>query len=291
MKYRFATSFFLLAASTTTFAEESEFEGFYVQGAIGYDAFLAEDNANSEANYFTPLISNARSLSTSNNHHEYADGVAGDLSIGYLYPVGEWFTIGAELGLGILKEDITVSSNDSNSNGLFPNNFHDSSALHTQDTISREALEPTFDLIFGVNPTEDFMIFGLVGMAYNELELTTINTFDYSATAFVQRPQHQPPQPLHAYGFTQSYQQDSNTSVFFRVGLGMLYEIDEDIAFNVTYTFTDYRDLSTQSVDDIIICSPGDGVDNDCDLQGQLTNSSQADVTDNRVLFGINYFL
>ncbi len=177
MKYQSLSKWFLLTVSATAFAKETDFAGYYVQGLIGYDAFLVEDNANSTADYFA-LNMDARVLSTSNNHHEYADGVAGDLSIGYLYPVNEWLTVGAELGLGILKEDLTIASNN-NASVSYGGHYQDASALHTQDTISREALEPTLDFILGVNPTEDFMIFGLVGMAYNEVELTTVNSFDY----------------------------------------------------------------------------------------------------------------
>ncbi len=71
----------------------------------------------------------------------------------------------------------------------------------------------------------------------------------------------------------------------------MLYEIYEDVAFNVTYTYTDYRDLSTLSNDTIMLCEGTDVIDNVCNPTGTLSNNSQADMSDNRVLFGVNYFL
>jgi opacity protein-like surface antigen len=271
----------LLTAATNAFAAD-DFEGFFVQGSIGYNAFLAEDDAQSSAQF--QALNNVNQIeSLSNSHHEYSDGVAGAIGLGYLYSVNDWFSVGAQLGLGILKEDITVSSNQSGQEST--PTYNQSTALHAQDTISREALEPTLDLLLGVAPTDDFMVFGFVGMAYNEVELNSMNVFDYAA--------HICPGvncTTNEYAFTQTDVSESNSSVFLRLGLGMFYELYDDVVFNVNYIYTDYRDISTASSAEINACN-NVGSDNTCHVDlGDFTSSSEVDLDDHRVLVGLNYF-
>lgn len=262
----------LLVLSTlplAALAHESHYHsGFYMGGGLGGSQYVADFDNDINVNY-GDAYGDPQSVSTPDHSQLQEYGAVGQFQVGYAYFHGAFFIAG-EFGLNVnstiynFEQDLTV-----NNVGSYVDTYY--VTLASNPELEFNNIEPTLDIKPGFRMTPNSLIYLRFGMAYNELELKNqINFIDNIVG---------PDAQYYAKSLKIS---DSDSGLFFRMGVGVEQKFSDKVAVSLDYIHTNYGSVTASGVTN----TPAFGGD----VINGFTASQSVDVKRDDVLFTVNYY-
>jgi opacity protein-like surface antigen len=291
MKKKLISAICLSAVAASSVAKAQDFcgfDGFF----IGLSGGLASTNANIHA--FSPttytdgfdFFTNTLNLDTKSKITQNRGIIAATLGYSWLC---DKLYLGVELG-GSYSPNHLNESFDSGSNyndlGLIQVPAIFSSTLNLDAKAKLRKWEWTADFTPGVVPCDGLLVFGRIGVAWNQLHLDTNtvfnyvdNLFDFNGSPFTTNNNVTIPLALS---------QKKNRSAL-RLGVGIAHYISDNFVLSANYIYTDYGKVcvtdstSIPIIVDVVSVGP-------TTVLGSLPSTTNVHVWRQSITIGLNYY-
>ncbi len=258
--------------------DNDDFDGIYMGIAAGGLATLSEFKNNPTLALYDTLGNEFFSgfLGDDSNNtldaKQYDISGTGEIRLGYGKSIADWpIWLGLEIFGNLGDRDVTDSEQF---NTLLevedPEEIIVNTDFSNKTTVSLNDAEFGIDLRPGIFLSEDTLLYGRIGAAFNELELSTHTIFD---NEFIGEIDDSFTSSVHA--------KNSDNVTALRLGVGLEQKILSQLSVTFDYIYTDYGDISAHNTNFQPVESGN---------SSETTISSNAAVKTHAVLLGINYF-
>lgn len=268
------------------------FNGYNVGGGLGVVNLSSSFSSNVNQN---GLLASAANDITN-------PGLKGNFFVGYSFTPTNWLVLGAELGVNIVsRRQISLSAqahHDSLVTGTdsFLSLITATGSVFTQTdlnnnlTVSRNLLEPTFDLKAGLLITPNVMSFARLGVGYNNIRITSSSSFVEDAFQEVNIPFF--PFASSSFGEIHApFKRTKSNGIFsLRGGFGFTGMITPSVGISGDYVYSFYNTnrLNVNTNSKQISCDIIEGCHVNTD--GTYRNRSKARVSDQEILMQLVYY-
>lgn len=309
--FKLSTLFLLATAPAFALAQGASitpcsFCGWTIGAGLGASTFMTDTKSTSSSvgnpgdfNIYVPDLYQpafdyvGNSITDNANGKVYDYNVMGNLFIGYAHVFSNYMYLGGELGVNIYGGNDTELSHSTNSNttalnGEFGGEVVYQNQLNSKTKISRDSLEPFFDLKLGWLATPTALVYVRGGINYNTIKVENSAAFQTNGESIYipyDDSQYITSTATASSNFGSSHKE---SEIGYRAGIGMEFMVTPELGIGADYVYSFYPNVSTKG--------SGTGSDVACDafegcqvVDSAVSNSAKATVSDQQVTAQLIY--
>jgi len=282
---RVLTTALIAGSASVAAATETAFQGFYTGVEKGGSFMSGRESVSTSGNTAIIRFNDSGNINTFSARALRKNSLAGAVFAGYGGTVWDRFYLAIE-GYYKAANERTNNLDDANSAQrtgpivrLLPTLNQD---IATQVRTRLRPWELGADIRPGIFLTDTFLLFGKIGVAFNELSVKTMTTYTTAAS-----DSFNPLVPVFALPVNAQVTENRQAFTGLRLGLGVEKEILPNLLLRSQYAYTRYRKVQTGGGNFMsnFVGAPVNSV-----VNSTITTSSSTKVRSHAVMMGLSYF-